>query len=81
MDSPDPLLISTLEEKPPPNPYFSALKRGIWLIITLLVILSLLASTLLPILIRREPRPENEIQTHWISNQREVNSVLSITNL
>ena len=66
MDFPDPLPNYTLEEKPPPNPALSALKRAIWIILTLLVILSLLTSMLLPIFLsrRREPRrnPDNEIQ-------------------
>ena len=61
----------SLEEKPPPSPVVSALKRAFWIIITLLVILSLLLSLLLPLFQRREPRrnPENEIQAHWISNE------------
>ncbi|HLF88023.1 MAG TPA: hypothetical protein VI451_03700 [Anaerolineales bacterium] len=72
MDYPDPLLEYTLEEKPPPNPALSALKRALWIIITLIVILSLLTSMLLPLLLSRRDPPrrdlENDIQAHLISN-------------
>jgi len=68
-----------LDEKPLPHPVFSALKRALWILITLLVILSLLTSLLLPIFLSRRgppPRdPENEIQAHFISNQYSVVSV------
>ncbi|GAB4579138.1 MAG: hypothetical protein Fur0022_18760 [Anaerolineales bacterium] len=71
MDAPDPLLNAPLEAAPPRHPALSALKRALWIIITLIVILSLLTSTLLPMLLPREPHrpPTNEIQAHWISNE------------
>jgi len=71
VDSHDPLLEYTLEEKPPPNPTLSALKRAIWIMITIIVILSLITSLLLPLLLsRRGPRrrgPENDIQAQYWS--------------
>jgi hypothetical protein len=86
MDSYDPLLEYSLEENPPPNPVFFALKRAIWIIITLLVILSLITSLLLPIILSRRgppPRdPENEIQASLISNPYPVLSVqYSVTSV
>lgn len=79
MDSLDPLLPPEIDGRPPPHPALSAFKRALWIILTLLVILSLITSLLLPIFLsrRREPRrdPENEIQAHWISNECSVFSV------